>query len=56
MTTDKFGGSNPLPRSKVKTTSQGGGANTTRHAGPGRPSKTPPAGTRGAQLQKSQER
>ena len=31
---------------------KGGGINATRHAGPGRASKTPPSGTKGAQLQK----
>jgi hypothetical protein len=31
---------------------KGGGMNTRRHAGPGRASKTPPTGTKGAQLQR----
>ena len=51
------GGSKPLPKSKIKDTSQdgahkGGGIKTKRHAGPMRPSKTSPSGTKGSQLQK----
>jgi hypothetical protein len=51
------GGTKPMPRSKVKDTSQdgahkGGGVNTTRHAGAKRASKTQPTGTKGRQLQK----
>jgi hypothetical protein len=51
------GGTKPLPHSKEKDSSQdgahkGGGVNTMKHAGPGRASKTPPTGTKGAQLQK----
>jgi hypothetical protein len=58
-TDNSAGGSKPLPRSKEKDTSQdgahkSGGVNTTRHAGPGRASRTPPTG-KGAQLQKRQE-
>ena len=50
-------GSKPLPKGKIKVTFQdgahkGGGINTKRHAGPKRPSKTSPSGTKGAQLQK----
>ncbi len=51
------GGSKPKPGSKRPDRSQdgartGGGINTQRHAGPGRASKPPPTGTKGAQLQR----
>jgi hypothetical protein len=55
------GGSKPRPKSKVKDVSQdgarkSGGIKTTRHAGPGRASKTKPTGTKGRQLQARAER
>jgi hypothetical protein len=51
------GGSKPKAGSKQRDTSQdgahkGGGMNAQKHAGPGRPSKTPPKGTKGSQLQR----
>ena len=54
------GGSKPKRGSKRPATLQdgarkGGGVKTQRHAGPGRASKTPPSGTKGAQLQKRQQ-
>jgi hypothetical protein len=51
------GGSKPPPKSKLKNVSQdgrkkAGGIKTTPHAGPGRPSRTKPVGTKGRQLAK----
>ena len=50
------GGSKPRPGTKSAEKFQdgakkSGGVNTTRHAGPKRASKTPPTGTKGAQLE-----
>jgi hypothetical protein len=54
------GGSKPNAGSKRPARFQGGsrssgGIKTQRHAGPGRPSKTPPQGIKGAQLQRRQQ-
>jgi hypothetical protein len=54
------GGTKPLPGSKRPVVardgaSKGGGINTKKHAGPERPSKTRPTGTKGAQLQRRQQ-
>jgi hypothetical protein len=54
------GGSKPNAGSKRPARFQGGsrssgGIKTTRHAGPGRASKTPPQGIKGAQLQRRQQ-
>jgi hypothetical protein len=51
------GGTKPKPGTRRPERFQdgakkGGGVNVTRHAGPGRSSKTKPTGTKGAQLQK----
>jgi hypothetical protein len=51
------GGTKPRPNVKraekfKNGARKGGGMNTRTHAGPGRPSKTPPQGRRGAQLQR----
>ena len=54
------GGTKPTQGSKRVANAQdgkrkSGGINTPKHAGPGRKSKTPPTGTRGAQLQRRQQ-
>lgn len=52
------GASKPPPGSKLRRVGaqdgarKGGGINTRKHAGPARPSKTRPSGTKGAQLQR----
>jgi hypothetical protein len=52
------GASKPKRGSKVRAVRaqdgarKGGGINTRKHAGPVRKSKTPPSGTKGAQLQR----
>lgn len=53
-------GTKPKPGSKKPDSAQdgarkGGGANTPKHAGPIRASKTPPSGTKGRQLQRRQQ-
>lgn len=54
------GGTKPTQGSKRVANAQdgkrkSGGINTPKHAGPTRKSKTPPTGTRGAQLQRRQQ-
>ena len=54
------GGTKPSAGSKRKARFQdgsrtSGGIKTQRHAGPGRASKTPPQGVKGAQLQRRQQ-
>jgi hypothetical protein len=54
------GGTKPTTGSKRPVKFQdgarkSGGINTPRHAGPGRASKTPPQGIKGAQLQRRQQ-
>ena len=51
------GGTKPRPGTRRAEKFQdgarkAGGIKTARHAGPGRPSKTPPSGVKGAQLEK----